>query len=236
MASSRSRSGRIGAVLGAILRLTLLVGLGFGLGLAIGLVAEEPGLVYGYFMGEGESVALAEAEGGAPPIVEAPLALANQPGGGPAESGARARRSDPADRAAPRPEPRSARELPDVAARGPALAPTPPRPAESTPDSTERPAIRRVAAAAAVPPANDERRFAVQVGAFSDESAARRLVDSLESKRYPAAMLPSTGSDRRWRVRVQPLRGEDNAREVANRLKREEGLPTWVVPLETGAR
>ncbi len=74
--------------------------------------------------------------------------------------------------------------------------------------------------------------WAIQVGAFSDEAAARRLADGLEKKGYPTKLLPSGRDGMRWRVRVQPIGSEAKRDELADRLKRVERLPTWVIALE----
>jgi cell division protein FtsN len=74
--------------------------------------------------------------------------------------------------------------------------------------------------------------WAIQVGAFSEEAAALRIVKGLEAKGYPTELLAATGASQRWRVRVQPVRGEAKAKEMANKLKRIERLPTWVIPME----
>jgi len=73
--------------------------------------------------------------------------------------------------------------------------------------------------------------WSIQVGAFSDEGAADRLAEGLRA-RYPVEVLPASGEGGRWRVRVQPIRGETRAREMAEALKRDERLPTWVTPME----
>jgi cell division septation protein DedD len=36
--------------------------------------------------------------------------------------------------------------------------------------------------------------------------------------------------DDRWRVRVGPIAGRQEAEELALRLKRQDRLPTWVLP------
>jgi cell division septation protein DedD len=91
--------------------------------------------------------------------------------------------------------------------------------------------------AVAAPPAEPEGGvWAIQVGAFSDESAATRLADDLRGKGYPVRLLGADGETRRWRVRVQPVPGEAEAREMAGRLKRVERLPTWLLPLDERAR
>jgi cell division protein FtsN len=223
-------------------RFVLLVGLGFGIGLVIGVATEEPDLLYEHLAGESESVVLVEDER----IVEAPYvadsadtprterAVATPAG----ERSTRPRgledrlegslegnvqvvaRSDSGDgrvappAAAPKRAPESANALPDVAAAR--------RPAEK---------LQPLGSSAA---ATD--RWAIQVGAFADEAAAERLVQNLQAKDYPVAIIASSGPNPRWRVRVQPVRGEDRARGMASQLKRDERLPTWVIRMEPGTQ
>ena len=79
------------------------------------------------------------------------------------------------------------------------------------------------------PPA-PEAGFAVQVGAFSDSSAAAKMSSVLAAKGYAVYVIPSAGPvDSRWRVRVGPVTSQSEAQELAHRLKVEERLPTWVV-------
>ncbi len=87
---------------------------------------------------------------------------------------------------------------------------------------------------AAAPPPQARRAirggFSVQVGAFREESPAQGLVGQLESGGFKAFIASSDeGSGQRWRVRVGPVRSRAEADELARRLKRDEGLPTWVV-------
>lgn len=74
--------------------------------------------------------------------------------------------------------------------------------------------------------------WAIQVGAFGDEPSAAQLADRLETKGYPVEVLPAGADSNRWRVRVQPIEGETAARATAERVEREERLPTWVIRLE----
>lgn len=72
--------------------------------------------------------------------------------------------------------------------------------------------------------------FSIQVGAFREESPAQGLVRQLESGGFKAYIATSDeGSGQRWRVRVGPVASRGEADELARRLKRDEGLPTWVV-------
>jgi cell division protein FtsN len=77
-----------------------------------------------------------------------------------------------------------------------------------------------------------ERPWTIQVGAFGDEASATRLAEGLAAKGYPVKLLAASGDSQRWRVRVQPLQGEAKAKQLANRLKHVEQLPTWVLPME----
>ena len=71
--------------------------------------------------------------------------------------------------------------------------------------------------------------FAVQVGAFSEKSAARALADSLRAHGYPVYLSPTEGDPTNWRVRVGPLGTRPEAEKTARRLETAEKLPTWVL-------
>ncbi|MEM9177474.1 MAG: SPOR domain-containing protein [Myxococcota bacterium] len=225
----------------ALGRLVLLVAIGFGVGLVFGLVTEEPELLARHLRGESEPVALREAPGTASSL---PGGEADPAVYASAANGARPLIDDA--------ERERTEGLPRVAAPArPASKPpgSPPPVAGSAQPPTRRasaspPAGTRVAAQATVPPsaraqavrsASEARPWAIQVGAFSEQGAAKRLADSL-SGGYPVEVLPAKREGGRWRVRVQPIEGEGLARETADRLKREEGLPTWVTPMEGRSR
>lgn len=77
--------------------------------------------------------------------------------------------------------------------------------------------------------------FAVQVGAFSDAAAARRLAGELRAAGLPVYVVPaSAAADARWRVRVGPVSTRREAERLAVRLKRREKLPTWVLSESPG--
>jgi cell division septation protein DedD len=103
-----------------------------------------------------------------------------------------------------------------------------PRPDPPTPPRAA--ALPPVAAAPAA--TTDGASFAIQVGAFADERAASGLAKDLQAKGYAAELVAASGGSSRWRVRVQPIRSRTEAESVASRLKRVEGLPTWVMPME----
>jgi DedD protein len=71
--------------------------------------------------------------------------------------------------------------------------------------------------------------FAVQVGAFSEKSAAQALADSLRAHGYPVYLSPTEGDPANWRVRVGPLSTRPEAEKMAGRLETAEKLPTWVL-------
>lgn len=228
MARSRRKSPRTGGVLRVVGRFVLLVGLGFGIGLVIGLATEEPALLYGHVSGEGEMVAIVEEERileardgqeaqEAEPAVEGVEIVQSEsdssadPGAARAVVGAPVRPQ--AERLALKRETETVKALPKVAARQPVPKPSP---GSTSGEGAEA--------------------WAIQVGAFSDELAARRLVEMLEAKSYPVDVIVSSGSNQRWRVRVQPVRGEQRARGMADQLKREERLPTWLIRMDAGSR
>jgi len=233
MAVPRGRSVlRPRGVVRAVGRLIGLVVIGFTVGLVFGLVTEEPELLARHLGGESEAVALREVDASADsetgaveaaPAEHMSAATSTRPL---VESAERAStRSLPTVAAPPGPSPTAqspgvepAREAP-VAARVEAPA--------SARESAARPAADESAARRAI----DTRPWAIQVGAFSERRAARRLAEALRDE-YPVEVLPARRKGGRWRVRVQPIESEARARSLAETLKREEILPTWVTPME----
>jgi len=72
--------------------------------------------------------------------------------------------------------------------------------------------------------------LAVQVGAFGTSSKAESLANSLRDKGFPVYVSPGTkAGESRWRVRVGPLATRKEAEQIADRLKRQEKLPTWIL-------
>jgi cell division septation protein DedD len=186
----------------------LLMVLGFALGVVGGLVMEEPDLLLDYVLGRTEPVAV----GG-----EAP------PSAGPAADVAARPPSSVAPEAAESGAQPQAAGVELESAGPPGSAPSPAAP-ESLPAEPEEAAP---AVAAAPPPAGG---FAVQVGAFTEASAAEQLARRLREHGHPVYVAPSVGSDTaRWRVRVGPLSSRAEAEGVAARLEREERLSTWVL-------
>ena len=103
-------------------------------------------------------------------------------------------------------------------------------PARTTPDPAPPatpPARAPAPTPAAAAPAGS---IAVQVGAFETSAAAERLAKSLEGKGFPVYVSPGTkGGSARWRVRVGPLATREAAEATAERLKKCEKLPTWIL-------
>jgi cell division septation protein DedD len=109
---------------------------------------------------------------------------------------------------------------------GPALGARPAL-AEAAPQAQapRRRAAAELPAVAAPPPGG----FSVQVGAFGDKGPASQLVRQLEGSGFRAFLVAGDGSGPAWRVRVGPVASRPEADALARRLKRDEGLPTWVV-------
>jgi cell division septation protein DedD len=73
-------------------------------------------------------------------------------------------------------------------------------------------------------------KVAVQVGAFETSGAAERLAKSLKGKGFPVYVSPGTkAGNARWRVRVGPLATREEAEAIAERLKKSQKLPTWIL-------
>lgn len=205
-------------------RLLLFIVAGFAIGLVIGVASEEPELLAGHARGDTSTV---ELDGGLAARADAEAA-ARLAGGGPGE----------VDEFASGAETESARaagsDLPDVAA-GPAGFDAARRQAEAAlaPEGSAGAAAEDGAAAPAPAAGSGSTGgWAIQVGAFGDEPSARALETRLEGKGYPIEVLPAGPESNRWRVRVQPIGQEQAARGTAERIEREERLPTWVIRLE----
>lgn len=136
---------------------------------------------------------------------------ATVPGDGAATDVAAAPPVGPQSAPAPKPE---AAPTPRAAKPAPAAKPTR-IPTTHQPVAAPKPASERVV---------------VQVGAFTESSAAERLAASLKEKGFAAFVSPGTDAgSARWRVRVGPHGSRSDAEGTAARLKREESLPTWVL-------
>lgn len=199
----RRRPGLASALLGA----GLLIALGFGLGVIAGLVMEEPDLVLDFVAGRTESVPLGGAEGRHPLDLDTPPT------------------PDVAAGSSRTPEAASAGDVPGASGETRALEPSADfevgRQAPGADPATPGPA------SAAVSP---EGRFAVQVGAFAEASAAEQLARRLRKRGLPVYVAPSASGDtERWRVRVGPLPSRAEAEQLAARLERDERLSTWVL-------
>jgi cell division septation protein DedD len=132
--------------------------------------------------------------------------------------------------------------LPEAAPTGsvappPAALPQASAPLGTRPADTSAPVIAAPPVAASVrpvapPPAARApapgSAFSVQVGAFQEERPARGLVKQLEGRGFAAFVL-SEGRSGPWRVRVGPVATREEADGLARKLKRDQGLPTWVV-------
>lgn len=249
--AARPQPGWLLSLLGA----AVLVAGGFVVGLVVGVVSEEPELVVGHFAGRSEEAPWQEqaAEGedafAGGPYAEEPLPA--DPAGD-AVLGAR----PPLGRRPPRNDSLALSggegfdgveiDLPSLGPESPAEAGLPPvaaPPAETTPRTAGRGAVAidDLPSVAVREAATQDARqsaasgYAVQVGAFSDAAAAARVRDDLRGKGFDAYVVPSASSgDGRTRVRVGPVASKVDAQAVADRLKREERLPTWVLAESEG--
>jgi cell division septation protein DedD len=125
----------------------------------------------------------------------------------------------------------------------PAEEPRPPvRPlgARERPPVAARPEVRvdLPLVSAAPPPAPAETQekdgFAIQVGAFGEESAAEQLADELRASGFSVHVLEGDGTGGlRFRVRVGPVADREEATRLANELKVDHQLPTWILSPES---
>lgn len=213
MAESKIRNAFSRSTILTVGRLLAFVVVGFAVGLVLGIASEEPELLAGHARGDTETVELDDALAARPD--EDVLAAAQA---------ARAEAEASAEELAIAFDDAPPMELPDVSAG----------PADGGPDAARFAAdpAPGVSAGGAVGGGS----WAIQVGAFGDEPSAAQLADRLEGKGYPIEVLPAGADSNRWRVRVQPIEGEAAARTTAERVEREERLPTWVIRLEGQSR
>ncbi|MCH8132261.1 MAG: SPOR domain-containing protein [Myxococcales bacterium] len=126
------------------------------------------------------------------------------------------RESGEPPRVARTPESPLPKAMPDVAAP----APPAPQAREATRLRTEPPS----------PLTAKKERFAVQVGAFSENESAERLAENLRKKGFDVYVSAGVKvTQARWRVRVGPFPNRKEAERAAGRLKQNEKLPTWVL-------
>jgi DedD protein len=140
----------------------------------------------------------------------------------------------PGEAAVPEPAPRDPEPArPDTAA--PVTAPptgaapptttttpttSPPATPASAPTSTAAPRAGS-RTAVAPPPAQSSGRFAVQLGSFSSQDNANRLVREMTAKGFAAFVAPITSNGRElYRVRVGPARDRAAAEALAAQLRR----------------
>jgi cell division septation protein DedD len=197
----------------------VMVAAGFAVGVIAGITWEEPALVVGHLSGQTE-----EIDWGVGKEDSEPAGLVAKD----------ATLKPPSVAAAP---PLGQREKPDAGVSDPATsgagagvasarksAPAVPQRATSGAGAGAAP-TRKSAPAVAQPTSG----FAVQVGAFSEKSAAQALADSLIAHGYPVYLSPTEGAPANWRVRVGPMSTRPEAEKTARRLEAAEKLPTWVL-------
>jgi cell division septation protein DedD len=204
MAAARSKKSAAGpGWLASLLGATFLIVSGFLLGLVVGVVKEEPELVVGHLAGRSEEISWTDEE----PAASAQEAAVDRVPGERiiGDEYAYAEGQVPVD-------------LPEWG-----------EPVASAPKPAVEPPPARKPSPVSAPPPGSRQGYSVQVGAFAASESAREVADDLRRKGYPVYTTPSSGSkDGRWRVRVGPLTDKQEAMKVAERLKVEERLPTWV--------
>jgi cell division septation protein DedD len=222
MAKSSRSNGSGPGWLASLLGAALLVVSGFLLGLVVGVVKEEPVLVMGHLAGRSEEIDITIHE---EELLEDYSDLL------PESSGAEL--IEPSGTAViEETMVTTEAELPAVAAPSVAQVRDPLRRgndgfkkavvADSGRSVDELPRY----SATAVPRNSG---FSVQVGAFAESASAQKVANGLKQKGFPVYVTPAAGSkDGRWRVRVGPIASKQEAQQVAEQLKIEEGLPTWV--------
>jgi DedD protein len=204
---------RRGGGITTLLALVALVVVGFFCGALAGFLWEEPGLVVAYLSGETER---AEWSDTAPVAAEPPpLAETAKPPMAPPPTRVIELEAEP--------EPVVAKSEPAPAAKP---APVPEAAPAPAPEAKPAPAPATPAPVAAAPAGH----FAVQVGAFTESAPAEKLADRLRARGYPSYVRTSAedGSSR-WRVRVGPVSARSEAEDLADKLQRNEKLPTWVL-------
>jgi cell division septation protein DedD len=241
----RSRAAGPGGWLTTLGGGLLLVVVGFGVGLVAGAAFEDPALLMEHVLGRTAEVEL-PAAGPLPRPADFGDEVFDPEAG---EEMAAAPAAPPAEEPAPAEPParpplgarRGAGDAPVAAAATEARAPAPDRPAAEPPaPAVAAPPPARAAAAKparpAAPPAPTPARggFAVQVGAFADQSGARKLVDDLRGHGYQAGFVREAGGRAPFKVRVGPVATREEAERLARKLKAEHHLPTWVLAQDAG--
>ncbi len=72
----------------------------------------------------------------------------------------------------------------------------------------------------------------MQVGAFATGTAADGLAEELKKLGHTAYVADEGGNGARYKVRVGPIASRADADALADKLKREQRLPTWVLARE----
>ena len=111
----------------------------------------------------------------------------------------------------------------------PAEAPRPVREATRDAADAELAASGREGATPAVSSPPPSGGFAVQIGAFATGESAAALAAEMKKLGHPAYVADEGGNGARFKVRVGPIASRAAADALADTLKREQRLPTWVL-------
>jgi DedD protein len=129
--------------------------------------------------------------------------------------------------ASPAPAPTPSAPTPAITAP----APTAPREAASAAAPSQTAAPPPTSAPVVVSPKPARGSFAVQLGSFSNQDNAQRLVGEMKAKGFSAFIAPITSGGRElYRVRIGPTSDRAGAEALAVKL-RAQGQPGSVVPI-----
>jgi cell division septation protein DedD len=197
----RSYSNRTNGWLATLAGAAVLVAVGFGVGLVAGTAYEEPELVAQHLAGQTTDVALGPVGGDFEPAGSLDGDVAAAP--------------------PPLAEPEAVLEAPPAPLGAGALDETREESAAAAPGTVpaQKPVLK---------PAAGGSGFSIQVGAFGSEETARQLAGELGKRGYKT-YVTSEGAGARFKVRVGPIASRGEAERMAERLKTEHRLPTWIL-------
>ena len=139
------------------------------------------------------------------------------------------------ERSAPReperstPPARQPEPKPAPPAKATTAAPPPPQPAPDRSEATVRPRTVPEAPAAAPAPTMRPGDVIIQVFSSADEDQADKVRDRLVKGGQKAFLSPiDKGGRTMYRVRIGPFSSRDSAEKVAEKVRKEQRLDTWV--------
>jgi cell division septation protein DedD len=144
----------------------------------------------------------------------------------PAAAAGRSRRAATAASAEPRPAPVAVRPVAEAAAPTAAVAPIAPSSA-----SSEGPREAKRPAEGPQPAALGAGSVVIQVFSSSDKAQAEKIRERLVKAGQEAFLSPiEKGGQTMYRVRLGPFPSREKAEKVADQVRREQKLDTWITP------